>query len=40
MPVNGWPVKSERRYWVEERDDVEVVKERYMEERVIYESLA
>lgn len=39
-PVNGWPVKSERRNWEEEGDDVDVLKERYMEERDKYESLA
>ena len=40
MPVNGWPEKSERRNWEEESDDVDVLNERQMVERVKYESLA
>ena len=27
VPVKGWPVKSERRNWEEEGDEVDVLKE-------------
>ena len=38
--MNGWPVKSERRNWEDERDAVVLLKERHIEESVRYDSLA